>query len=121
MKPIKFLSLIALSLSLVACGGIKTQEDIAQMSPKEVAELACNSLKSVEVEQLKLLMAERKHKQLIEKSQDERFTARAGRLDCEITNVSKKTFRGQEGTIVSFAKGRDMKVYKEDGQYRIDF
>jgi len=120
MKYLKTLSLIAVTMSLTACGGIKSQDEIAQLSPTEVAQLGCNAFKSLELEQLKLIISERMYKKLEEKTDDELFRAKASRLDCEVTEVTQARFRKQQGMIVSFVKGRDIKVFKVDGKYQID-
>ncbi len=68
MKCINSLALVGLTLSLAACGGIKSQEEIAQLTPTEVAQLGCSAYKNIELEQLQYLFPEKSYKKLIRKS-----------------------------------------------------
>ncbi|MGB0937742.1 MAG: hypothetical protein ACPGTQ_09800 [Colwellia sp.] len=121
MKQIKLLGLAACSLSLVACGDIKNKEKIAQMSPTEVAELACNAYKNIELEQLQPLFPEKSYKRLISKSSKnaDKFSEFVKDADCGVTKTEGITYKRLDATRVSFEKFSAIKVFKVDGQYQV--
>lgn len=121
MKQIKLLGLAAFSLSLVACGGIKGKEEIAKMSPIEVAELACNAYKDVELEQLQPLFPEKSYKRLISKSSKnaDKFSEFVKDADCGVIKTENITYKRLDATRVSFEKFSAIKVFKVDGQFQV--
>ncbi len=121
MKGIKELGLAAVTLSLTACGGIKSQEEITQMSPTEVAVLACNAYKNIELEQLQFLFPEKTYKRLIRKTSknSEEFAAYVEDANCEVKNTESITYKRLDSTRITFEKFDAIKVFKVDGQYQI--
>ena len=121
MKCIKSLGLVAITLSLTACGGIKSQAEITQMSPTEVAVLACNAYKNIELEQLQLLFPEKTYKKFISKTSKypEKFAAYVENANCEIKNTESITYKKIDSTRIIFEKFDAIKVFKVDGQYQI--
>jgi hypothetical protein len=121
MKQIKLLGLAALGLSLAACGGIKSKEEIAQMTPTEVAELTCNAYKNIELEQLQPLFPEKSYKRLISKSSKnaDKFNEFVKDADCGVTKTENITYKRLDATRISFEKFSSIKVFKVDGQYQV--
>ena len=121
MKQIKLVGLAVFSLSLVACGGIKSKEEIATMSPTEVAELTCNAYKNIELEQLQPLFPEKSYKRLISKSSKnpDKFSEFVKDANCGVTKAENITYKRLEATRVSFEKFGAIKVFKVDGQYQV--
>jgi hypothetical protein len=121
MKCIKSLGLVAITLSLAACGGIKSQEEIAQMSPIEVAVLACNAYKNIKLEQLQFLFPEKAYKKLVSKTSKypEKFAAYAEKANCEVKNTESITYKKVDSTRITFEQFDAIKVFQVDGQYQI--
>lgn len=121
MKYLKSLSLIAITLSLAACGGIKSKEEIAIMSPTEVAVLACNAYKNIELEQLQPLFPEKSYAKFISKSTKypEKLSDFVKDANCEVKSSEEKTYKRLDATRVTFTKFSAIKVFKIDGQYQI--
>ena len=121
MKCIKILGLAAITLSLTACGGIKSQEEITQMSPTEVAVQACNAYKNIELEQLQFLFPEKTYKRLVSKTSKypEKFAAYVEDANCEVKNTESITYKRLDSTRITFEKFDAIKVFKVDGQYQI--
>ncbi|AOW78371.1 hypothetical protein A3Q34_16900 [Colwellia sp. PAMC 20917] len=121
MKCIKSLGLVAITLSLTACGGIKSQAEITKMSPTEVAVLACNAYKNIELEQLQFLFPEKAYKKFISKTSKypEKFAAYVENVNCEIKNTESITYKKIDSTRITFEKFDAIKVFKVDGQYQI--
>ena len=121
MKQIKLVGLAVFSLSLVACGGIKSKEEITTMSPTEVAELTCNAYKNIELEQLQPLFPEESYKRLISKSSKnpDKFSEFVKDANCGVTKAENITYKRLEATRVSFEKFGAIKVFKVDGQYQV--
>ncbi|MBA6356637.1 MULTISPECIES: hypothetical protein [unclassified Colwellia] len=121
MKCIKSLGLVAITLSLTACGGIKSQAEITQMSPTEVAVLACNAYKNIELEQLQFLFPEKAYKKFISKTSKypEKFAAYVENANCKIKNTESITYKKIDSTRITFEKFDVIKVFKVDGQYQI--
>mgnify|MGYP003629408480 CR=1 FL=1 len=121
MKHLKLLGVTAVALSLAACGGIKSQEEIAQMSPTEVAVLACNAYKNIELEQLQFLFPEKTYKKFISKTSKypEKFAAYAEKANCEVKNTESITYKKIDSTRITFEQFDAIKVFQVDGQYQI--
>jgi hypothetical protein len=121
MKHFKLFGVTAVALSLAACGGIKSQEEIAQMSPTEVAVLACNAYKNIELEQLQFLFPEKSYKRLIRKTSknSEAFAAHVEDANCEVKNTESITYKKIDSTRITFEKFDAIKVFQVDGQYQI--
>lgn len=121
MKYLKSLSLIAITLSLAACGGIKSKEEIAIMSPTEVAVLACTAYKNIELEQLQPLFPEKSYNRLIRKSSKnaDKFSEFVKDADCGVTKTENITYKRLDAIRVSFEKFNAIKVFKVDDQYQV--
>ncbi len=121
MKCIKSLGLVATTLSLAACGDIKSKEDITAMSPTEVAVLACNAYKNIELEQLQYIFPEKSYKRLIRKSNKnpDGFSEFVQDADCGVIKAENVSYERLDATRVSFEKFSAIKVFKVDGKYQI--
>jgi len=121
MKCIKSLGLVAITLSLTACGGMKSQEEITQMSPTEVAVLACNAYKHIELEQLQYIFSEKSYKKLIRKSSKnpDRFSEFVEDADCGVIKAENVSYKRLDATRVTFEEFSAIKVFKVDGKYQI--
>jgi len=121
MKYYKSLVLVAVTLSLAACGGIKSKEEIAKMSPADVAVLACNAYKNIELEQLQPLFTEKSYKRLIRKSSKnaDKLSEFVQDANCSVTKTENITYKRLDATRVSFEKFSAIKVFKVDGQYQV--
>jgi len=121
MKHLKSFSLVVITLSLAACGGIKSQEEIAQMSPTEVAVLACNAYKNIELEQLQFLFPEKTYKRFVLKTSknSEAFAAHVEDANCEVKNTESITYKMMPSTRITFEKFDAIKVFQVAGQYQI--
>jgi hypothetical protein len=121
MKCINSLALVGLTLSLAACGGIKSQEEIAQLTPIEVAVLGCNAYKNIELEQLQYLFPEKSYKKFISKTRKypEKFAAYAEKANCEVKNTESITYKKVDSTRITFEQFDAIKVFQVDGQYQI--
>jgi hypothetical protein len=112
---------MAITLSLAACGGIKSKEEIAQMSPTDVAVLACNAYKNIELEQLQPLFPEESYKKFIRKTSKnaDKFSEFVKDADCGVTKTESITYKRLDATRVSFEKFSAIKVFKVDDQYQV--
>jgi len=121
MKHLKSFSLVVITLYLAACGGIKSQEEITQMSPTEVAVLVCNAYKNIELEQLQPLFPEKSYKRLIRKTSKnpDGFSEFVKDADCGVTKTENITYKRLDTTRVSFEKFDAIKVFQVAGQYQI--
>lgn len=121
MKHLKLLSLFAVTMSLAACGGIKSQEEISQMTPTDVAVLACNSYKNIELEQLQPLFPEKSYKRFISKASKDADKLRefVKDADCGVKKTENITYKRLDAIRVSFEKFSVIKVFKVDGQYQV--
>lgn len=121
MKYVKSLSLVAISLSLAACGGIKSKGEIAELSPTDVAVLACNAYKNIELEQLKPLFPEKSYESLISKNNKypNKLKAYVKGANCEVKSSDSVIHKKQDATRITFKKFSAIKVFKIDGEYQI--